>query len=176
MDLLKYLEPMKNLPKRFSNLAFWRDVRKFKDDVVNALEYVDSWGENVETTIKSLGVKNYFRNSQFKFNETSISVPSGTFGIIEVSGFNSLLYIDHIYNVKFPSKIPTTFRGFISTSITVTQNKTSVTCLGIAIPMTVDGVPTLTINSAIGKIPSGTIDTSVPLIVTDAFIYYTPSI
>ena len=27
MDLLKYLEPMKNLPEQFSNLAFWRGVR-----------------------------------------------------------------------------------------------------------------------------------------------------
>lgn len=44
MDLLKYLEPMKNLPERFSNLAFWRGVRKLRDDVVNAFEYVDSWG------------------------------------------------------------------------------------------------------------------------------------
>lgn len=51
MDLLKYLEPMKNLPKRFSNLAFWRDVRKFKDYVVNALEYVNSWGENIEHSL-----------------------------------------------------------------------------------------------------------------------------
>lgn len=49
MDLLKYLEPMKNLPERFSNLAFWRGCRKFKDSVVNAFEYVDSWGESIET-------------------------------------------------------------------------------------------------------------------------------
>lgn len=54
MDLLKYLEPMKNLPERFSNLAFWRDVRKLKDDVVNAFEYVDSWGENIEHTLSNL--------------------------------------------------------------------------------------------------------------------------
>lgn len=49
MDLLKYLEPMKHLPDRFSNLAFWRGCRKFKDAVVNAFEYVDSWGESIET-------------------------------------------------------------------------------------------------------------------------------
>ena len=48
MDLLKYLEPMKNLPDRFSNLAFWRGVRTLKDEVVKAFEYVDSWGENIE--------------------------------------------------------------------------------------------------------------------------------
>lgn len=54
MDLLKYLEPMKNLPDRFSNLAFWRGVRKLRDEVVNAFEYVDSWGENIESELSHL--------------------------------------------------------------------------------------------------------------------------
>lgn len=54
MDLLKYLEPMKNLPERFSNLAFWRGVRKLRDEVVNAFEYMDSWGENIEHTLSNL--------------------------------------------------------------------------------------------------------------------------
>lgn len=54
MDLLKYLEPIKNLPDRFSNLAFWRGVRNLKDCVVNAFEYLDSWGENIEHTLNNL--------------------------------------------------------------------------------------------------------------------------
>lgn len=54
MDLLKYLEPMTNLPERFSNLAFWRGVRNLKDCVVNAFEYLDSWGENIEHTLNNL--------------------------------------------------------------------------------------------------------------------------
>jgi hypothetical protein len=54
MDLLKYLEPMKNIPERFSNLAFWRGVRKLRDEVVNAFEYVDSWGENIESNLSHL--------------------------------------------------------------------------------------------------------------------------
>ena len=49
MDLLKYLQPMKNVPERFSNLAFWRGVRKLKDEVVKAFEYVDSWGDKIES-------------------------------------------------------------------------------------------------------------------------------
>lgn len=53
MDLLKYLEPMKHLPDRFSNLAFWRGCRKFKDAVVNAFEYVDSWGTHIESLLPS---------------------------------------------------------------------------------------------------------------------------
>lgn len=57
MDLLKYLESMKNLPDRFSNLAFWRGVRKLKDEVVNAFEYVDSWGKNIESELANSGMK-----------------------------------------------------------------------------------------------------------------------
>ena len=54
MDLLKYLTPMKNMPERFSNLAFWRGVRKLKDEVVNAFEYVDSWGKSIEQTLDNV--------------------------------------------------------------------------------------------------------------------------
>ena len=56
MDLSKYLEPMKNIPERFSNLAFWRGVRKLKDEVVNAFEYVDRWGDNIENEINQIPV------------------------------------------------------------------------------------------------------------------------
>ena len=49
MDLSKYLETMKNLPDRFSNLAFWRGVRKLRDEILSAFEYIDVWGTSVET-------------------------------------------------------------------------------------------------------------------------------
>ena len=48
MKLLDYLEPMKTLPNRFSNLAFWRVLRVFKDEVVEAFTYVNSWGSDIE--------------------------------------------------------------------------------------------------------------------------------
>lgn len=48
MDLSQYLETMKNLPDRFSNLAFWRGVRKLRDEIAKTFEYVDSWGKNIE--------------------------------------------------------------------------------------------------------------------------------
>ena len=48
MDLSKYLETMKNLPARFSNLTFWRECRKLKDSVVDALEYLNEWGIGIE--------------------------------------------------------------------------------------------------------------------------------
>ena len=53
MDLLKYLVPMKNMPERFSNLAFWRGLRTLKDEVVNAFEYINSWGTHIESLLPS---------------------------------------------------------------------------------------------------------------------------
>ena len=54
MDLLKYLKPMKNTPERFSNLAFWRGVRKLRDKMVDTFEYVGEWGNGIEGEINSL--------------------------------------------------------------------------------------------------------------------------
>ena len=54
MDLLKYLAPMKNAPERFSNLAFWRGVRKLKNDIVNAFEYVGEWGTGIESDLSGI--------------------------------------------------------------------------------------------------------------------------
>lgn len=49
MKLLDYLTPMKTLPNRFSNLAFWRILRIFKDEVVDAFTYVHTWGSDIES-------------------------------------------------------------------------------------------------------------------------------
>lgn len=54
MDLSQYLETMKNLPERFSNLTFWRGVRKLRDKLVDTFEYVGEWGTSVEGEINSL--------------------------------------------------------------------------------------------------------------------------
>lgn len=56
MDLLKYLAPMKNMPERFSNLAFWRGVRKLKDEIVNVFEYIDSWGKSIESKLANFQI------------------------------------------------------------------------------------------------------------------------
>lgn len=53
MNLLDYLEHMKNLPNRFSNLAFWRSLRVFTDKVVEAFTYVNSWGIGIEKEQKT---------------------------------------------------------------------------------------------------------------------------
>ena len=62
MDLLKYLVPMKNTPERFSNLAFWRSVRKLRDEVINAFEYINSWGTHIESLLSG-GGGNYVKSS-----------------------------------------------------------------------------------------------------------------
>ena len=54
MNLSKYIESMKFLPDRFSNLAFWRGVRKLRDKIVDTFEYVSSWGNNVENVLRNL--------------------------------------------------------------------------------------------------------------------------
>ena len=64
MDLLKYLVPMKNTPERFSNLAFWRSVRKLRDEVINAFEYINSWGTHIESLLSGGGGGgNYVKSS-----------------------------------------------------------------------------------------------------------------
>lgn len=51
MHVKDYAEAMKNLPARFSNLTFWRECRKLKDSVVNALNYLNDWGISIENEL-----------------------------------------------------------------------------------------------------------------------------
>ena len=74
MDLLKYLEPMKNMPERFSNLAFWRGVRKLKDAVVNAFEYIDSWGESIESRISEIPIIHTLKDLYVATPSTTVSL------------------------------------------------------------------------------------------------------
>ena len=53
MNLSKYLESMKNLPDRFSNLAFWRGVIKLRDKLVETFEYVGEWGNRIENLLRN---------------------------------------------------------------------------------------------------------------------------
>ena len=54
MNLSKYIESMKFLPDRFSNLAFWRGVRKLKYAIVNTFNYIESWGNRIENLLRNL--------------------------------------------------------------------------------------------------------------------------
>ena len=74
MDLSRYLETMKNLPDRFSNLAFWRGVRKLRDAMVKTFEYVGEWGTLVENNLTSIES----RLTQLGNNINSIGNMAGT--------------------------------------------------------------------------------------------------
>ena len=133
MDLLKYLEPMKNLPDRFSNLAFWRGVRKLKDEVVNAFEYVDSWGKSIDSKIASLPK-----------NDKSFSVFDNTSNINAQSPYLNLV-IDLIYesqlNVDHHALIITTGNKEFSTdyNFTTPPDEDIIFC-GAQIVVTCDGI------------------------------------
>lgn len=108
MDLLEYLKPMKNLPERFSNLAFWRGVRKLKSDIVATFNYIESWGNNVEDVLRNLNRS--FSHDNFprsvvelesnelkkistvtKDGHTFIKVAKGDLHIKEVSGYDNVI-------------------------------------------------------------------------------------
>lgn len=90
MDLLKYLEPMKNIPERFSNLAFWRGVRKLKDEVVSAFEYVDSWGKNIESELANSGMK-IIKTDNLTSNMLTVHPNSNSyFATVEWRGINDI--------------------------------------------------------------------------------------
>mgnify|MGYP003432265350 CR=1 FL=1 len=98
MDLLKYLEPMKNLPDRFSNFAFWRGVRKLKDEVVNAFEYIDSWGENIEHNISNVKNINYTKTNSVKCPHTPETLPPSFSAIA-----NTCVVVRGVYDITLPT-------------------------------------------------------------------------
>lgn len=171
MDLLKYLEPMKHLPDRFSNLTFWRGCKKFKDAVVNALEYVDSWGESVESQLDNIKTTDYKRNQQLILTVEQTSIPPSRYMIID----SKFVYISNIYDMFIGTKLPIKYGAPIYVSVSVSQGSTSTQCLGFFTPMLDSGRIKIVANHLTGLIPSGTFDTSLPLTIDDAYIAYNPT-
>ena len=107
MDLLKYLAPMKNMPERFSNLAFWRGVRKLKDEVVNAFEYVDSWGKDIESKlanfqiISNAGPLGVTCNNNFDGDVRIVSKASGLALDMYINSSNFTATLDNARDVKY---------------------------------------------------------------------------
>ena len=93
MNLSKYLVTIKKLPDRFSNLAFWREVRKLKDEVVKAFEYVDSWGKNIE---------NELENCQIMSTDgpSAISCQTTFSGHVEIAEKSSSLFLNVYINTS----------------------------------------------------------------------------
>ena len=116
MDLLKYLKPMKNLPVRFSNLACWRDLRKLKDSVVKAFEYVNSWGVKIETQLNpklfstvftTTQTDEMFQWSQTGANQFSLFITKNTIGFTEQVDAN-ITIVDVKFFLSFDTpNIPT---------------------------------------------------------------------
>ena len=86
MNLSKYLESMKNLPDRFSNLAFWRGVRKLRDEIVKTFEYLDSWGKNIENAV--------FQNTTISTLTKTLSAQSTMQEHFKVTTHNNLSWLE----------------------------------------------------------------------------------
>ena len=172
MDLLKYLEPMKNLPERFSNLAFWRGVRNLKDCVVNAFEYLDSWGEHVENDLANIKSADYKRNQQLNLTVNDTTIPTSRYMIID----SKFVYISNIYNLQIGTKLPTNYGATMYISVTVTQGATSIECIGFVTPMLDRGLIEIVGNHLTGMIPSKSINPLLPLTIESAYIAYNPTL
>lgn len=173
MDLLKYLEPMKNLPDRFSNLAFWRGVRTLRDEVVNAFEYVDSWGENVENDLANIKSVDYKRNAQLNLTVGDTTIPTNRYMVID----SKFVYISNIYNLRIGSKLPTNYGATMYISVSIEQDSMGTTqCIGFVTPTVDRGLIEVVGNHLIGMIPSGSINPSLPLTITSAYIAYNPTL
>lgn len=119
MDLSKYLKTMKNLPDRFSNLAFWRGVRKLRDEVVSAFEYIDSWGDNIESEITNFQI--------MSVNSPSvISCQTNFSGRVEIIEKSSKLFLNvYINSSNFSATLEnarTVKYGFLSVYCHIVKN------------------------------------------------------
>ena len=124
MDLLKYLEPMKNMPERFSNLAFWRGVRKLKDEVVNAFEYLDSWGDHIEHEISKIKKVDYSKTSMVNIKE---SVTNVNFHVIEDTANDTVIIMFAPFDIVVNS-LPQDYGAIVGVEFTAsmdTQNGSS---------------------------------------------------
>ena len=149
MDLLKYLEPMKNIPERFSNLAFWRGVRKLKDEVVSAFEYVNSWGNNIESEIANIGMK-IIKTDNLTSNMLTIRPNNNSyFATVEWRGINDIPSTAKlaIINIIFSMQVGNKAYSFSLRSVTPVSDGNIIYKSDIAIsssPVTLDAKPSFT--------------------------------
>ena len=123
MDLSKYLETMKNLPDRFSNLTFWRGVRKLKDEMLKTFEYVEDWGNGIERclnesftvvehTIQIKKPSDVIRISQ-GISESNVPYPRvDNFMVIFTVSDSSITNADIIESAAFNGILAMNNRGF----------------------------------------------------------------
>jgi hypothetical protein len=175
MDLLKYLEPMKDIPERFSNLAFWRGVRKLRDEVVNALEYVDSWGENVESKLANVKNVDYTKTKYIACSYRKQPLPKSLY---EVSGDCIVVrMVSGIIVPELPSDFGAVAYGTCDVSATIDNSQVRNTCqalpmfqhVGSDVRMQLNNFATY-FNTSDGSIPAST-----TLYVDNTYLYYYPT-
>ena len=158
MDLLKYLKPMKNLPVRFSNLACWRDLKKLKDSVVNAFEYVDSWGTNIESQLANNGMK-IIKTISLTSNMLTVRPTNNSyFATVEWSGINDIPSNAKlaIINIIFSMQVGNKAYSFSLRSVTPVSDGSIVYKSDIAISstqVTLDAKPTFTFATSDASSP-----------------------
>ena len=128
MKLLEYLEPMKTLPNRFSNLAFWRILRVFKDDVVDAFTYVNTWGlgvedEQVKQNDRLNSNENAISNIQTEQTTQNDSIAANTSEISDIRNSIGFLNtdVDALKNLTYDESSNFKFTTYTDTKATVTN-------------------------------------------------------
>lgn len=121
MDLSKYLETMKNLPDRFSNLAFWRGVRKLRDEIVSAFEYVDSWGKNIENVLSNVNKVNFSKTSMMNVQEGAQNVD---FHVIEDIDNDTVIIMFAPFDIVVNS-LPSDYGAIVGVEFTVSMDAES---------------------------------------------------
>lgn len=162
---------MKNLPDRFSNLAFWRAVRKLKDDVVNAFKYVDSWGKSIENELSQITAIDKLEDLYVTASDNTVSL------VTDLT--NSTISI-HGNGIKF--KLPDDCIVPIIFSVSVYINYNGVNPVTIDLPLATShssfDASTNTITFATfntiptvvkGLTSSASIDRSVPIFLTGMY-------
>lgn len=121
MDLLKYLEPMKNLPERFSNLSCWRDVRKLRGEIVNAFEYLNNWGISIENGLSNISKVNFSVTSMINIQER---VQTVDFHVIEDLNNNTVIIMFAPFDIVVNS-LPSDYGAIVGIKFTVSMDTTS---------------------------------------------------
>lgn len=121
MELYKYLNNMKNLPERFSNLAFWRGVRKLRDEIVNTFEYIDTWGDNIEHELSNITKVDYSKTSMVNIKESRTNV---NFHVIEDTANDTIIIMFAPFDIVV-NTLPQDYGAIVGVEFTVSMDTES---------------------------------------------------
>ena len=121
MHVKDFAEAMKNLPARFSNLAFWRDCRKFKNSVVDALEYLNEWGIGIENILNGIKKIDYSKTSMVNIRESSTNV---NFHVIEDTANDTVIIMFAPFDIVV-NTLPQDYGAIVGVEFTVSMDAQS---------------------------------------------------